>query len=66
MPRLMLLLLLASIAAAVDPLTALVDAPVVDEVRLAEADPGHRFVELPAGCSRIATHAGIACRVLPN
>lgn len=38
--------------------------PLVDEIRCAEREPDHRFVEDPAGASRVETILGRPCRVL--
>lgn len=40
--------------------------PIVDEVAIASADPGHRFTELPQQASRLGKQAGVDCRILPN
>ena len=38
--------------------------PLVDEIRCAEREPDHKFVEDPAGASRVETILGRPCRVL--
>lgn len=59
------LLCLATGAQAVDGvLEALARAPIVDEIAIATADPGHRFTALPAGSSAIASTTGFPARVL--
>lgn len=67
--RLLALCLSACLACAgeADPfLATIAAAPVVDAVDLAAGDPGHRFSELPAQASAVATLAGVAARQLPN
>nr|MBA3684163.1 hypothetical protein [Planctomycetota bacterium] len=60
-----ILLTSASLARADEFLNAIAAAPVIDEVNLALGDPGHRFVQSPAGCSTVQTVAGVAARVIP-
>jgi hypothetical protein len=67
--RLLMLFLSACLASAVetDPFLALIStAPVIDEVPIANADPGHRFIEMPAQASTIGSAGGVATRLLPN
>lgn len=65
-PVALILLSVVSAHAEDDLIERLSLLPVVDEVVLGLPDPGHRFIELPGGSSRIATHAGIVCRELPH
>jgi len=51
---------------AVDLIDDLNTLPIVDEVKLGDIDPGHRFTELPTGCSTVVSAGGANCRVLAN
>lgn len=57
---------LLSLAAAERPELALDGYELISEIVFDQADPGHRFVDFPAGASQTATILGRPCRVLAN
>lgn len=68
-PLLLLLLLAAAALRAADPeyfVKLLDQAPLVDEVALGTADPGHRFIADPANCSALETLGSVHARVIAS